>query len=979
MNSAPFLTLVFLAAAAGQSPAETKPVPEKPTPEKAPAARSFLDMIGLDDMAINRKATLPDFPTPARPGPVKPNPAPVKPAAPVPVTPQIEPPLPDSPAAPAIASDLVANPPAAPAPDPTAPPEQPKPAAEPDADVAAAMEKAKSLIKPGDPVPTTPAPVESVPVTPAPNPVDPLISEPPPEGASAALMPDASPDSPAALQPKRTAPAVKVDPELTKQRADRVAEATGLSNEAIKAISAKTISLVDAVRLTLDANPMIKLGVLDAKQAENTLTGIQGAFDHRVTAQYDWRYQRTESKDKEKDKERARYAVTRELYKASGIILKRINEVAIGKRSPDDFDYSGTAYEDSNAALNNPPDAEPEDKSIFEQELLRDNNIKEIRSSINAILPKDEVDRINDLAVQAVLAQKKAFTLLRQQSLKGLIRNPPWITRKVETQKYELALLRRFRGGPEAKLYAKVNSSEDNFSTRGKDPRENRSAVGIQLSVNLAKMGIADPDYAQEKAQMQQLDAARELARTKVASEVLSTVFAYWQLAAAQEKLERLYLAELETLASTTLAKSLIGAEILPAVELAQVNARQLQAVAARFGAEIELATAQQALAVAMGFDPQKIDLAPFASDPLPGAVDQEALMALQTGALIRHTLQFHPNLVAYRYLDNSNLILSEQARRDLRPDFDLTAGGEFSGYNQQTGLDGALGVWGSHTIGPSVFLGGKMDWPLENRTREGAYANALNKLESTRLREDDVRRKLASQVALSHQKLRISSFQLEKLRSATQEAGNALSIERQKLRDGSGTATDVLTAEQNLTQFSLQEIGTRLMSATSLAELRYSTFTILPPFSYDRLANGGNFLVTQDNFVELPSASTMSRYHAQASIFTATEPMTSLERLGFGKPVPLFNKLGAAAGPQQVTYTGNQGQPVTVETEPIPRAATASPTPPPGQAAPRPNKFKAAAPGVKSVEKAKPKPATPAAVSDGKPKPLLKRLFRKE
>ncbi len=957
MNTAPILKCLCLVAATGHAFAETPPA------AKSLSQTDFLKIIGLEQKHINQRTPLPALPPPVSRVPLKPATSPAPQPVQVRINPQItEPPLPDNQA---VAADVSGGALVPPAPAP--------PTTSPDGDVSAAMKDAKALLNPGDPLPVTPPASPGTPAPASPSTPTPLITEPAPDFMpNADLVPEIYSGGQTAPT-RRPATVLKIDPELTKQRVDREGEAKRLAMAAEKRISAKTISLVDAVRLTLEANPMIKLGVLDAEQAENTLQQIQGAFDHRVSAQYDWRYQRTESKDKEKDKERARYAVTRELYKTSGIILDRINKVATGQLSPDDYDYSGTAFEDSNAVLNNPPDAEPEDQAIFEQELLRDENIKAIRRAVSNSIPQTEVDQINDLAVQAVVAQKKAFTLLRQQSYKGLIRNPPWITRRVETQKYELALIRKFRSGPEAKLYAKVNSQEDNLSTRGKDPRENRSAVGIQLSVNLAKMGLADLDYASEKAQLQQLDAARELARTKVAEEVLNTALAYWQVAAAQEKLERLYLAELETLASTTLAKNLIGAEILPAAELSQVNARQLQAVAARYGAEIELATAQQSLAVSMGFDPLRIDLAPFAADELPSTVDQQALEALAAGPLIRHTLQFHPNLVAYRYLDNSNLILSEQARRDLRPDFDLTMGGEFTGYNQETGLDGAFGVWGSHTIGPSVFLGGRLDWPLENRGREGAYAGAINKLESNRVQEDNVRRRLASQVALSHQRLRISASQLTKLQSATEEAGKALSIERQKLRNGSGTATDVLTAEQNLTQFSVQEIGARLQNATSLAELRYSTFTILPPFSYDRMVNGGNLTVTRDNFTELPSPLTLNRYHMQPSIFTATQPVTSMERFGFGKPQPLLSRLTGSGPPRSVTYTGSQGQKVTAVIEttappeaPAPRLAPASTPVAPVRSTP-------------AVVRPKPAPAAPALAPtspSGKPKPLFKRLL---
>ena len=807
-----------------------------------------------------------------------------------------------------------------------------------------------------------------------------LVGQPVPADQKLDLVPGTPP-------PLLAAPKLTADPSFEAQRQTRVAKAEQLAETSFQSLTERKITLIDAVRMTLAQNPTIKLAVQDVHAAQASVTSIQGNFDHRLTAFYDYKNRTQELTDSEKDKARADYQALRELFNTGNIMLQRIEDVRTGKLPADEFDLDGTPITDSNSALNGGSNQNNTEQGITDLENFRDAQIDAIIKLLSGNVNIPNADQASKLATKAVLAQQELFRRMRDGALRSLQTTPPWIHSRTETQNYELALLRRFRGGPRARLFAKVDSFETALQTRAGDPRINRSAIGVDIGFNLTKLGLADPFLAQERALSQDIGAKRELARDEASRQTLATVQAYWNLAASQERLERLYLSELETLASTTVALQMIEGGLLPAAEKSQTEARQLQAVAARFAGEIELAVAQQALAITIGLNPEDVYVAPLAADPLPPLSSIENLRSMGALPIVKHTLGYHPNLVAFRYISNANLILQEQARRDLKPDLTLDFGGDFSGYNQQTGLEGAFGVWGSNHIGPSFFVRGGLEWPFENRARRGALLSAEVATTKTRLLEDRARRELATQVALSFQKVINSTLQGRNLAEATKRFAEGLNVERQKMQGGTATAVDIIFAEQNLTNSLLQEVAARLNHATSVAELRQSSFTLLPPFSFNDLdQNDPTIRLTTDYFTAPPTELVLSQYRIPgASVRAASDPSLIDPSLTGPKPKPL---LARVFGGNDSVPSGNSGYQYDPNYKlPTAPASTAQQTPPDSAKLTKPKNNASAEPAKPApVPQPEPKKTTQAAPSEpsvstpaSRPKPLLQRLFKRD
>ncbi len=772
---------------------------------------------------------------------------------------------------------------------------------------------------------------------------------------------------PTTLTPPAGAQATSPEvPSFGQTEAQARSEAASLMGD----LSNRRISLLDAVRMALANNPNVQLSVEDVNIAIANLQQAQGSFDHRVNANASYRTQDTELKDTEKDKERARYQILRELYKSSNTILNRIDKVKSGKMDPFDFNTNGTAFTDNTiGVINSKTEKGPTsnaERGIEESLQLQSQKEDRLQEILLSKLSGGETAEMRKLTLDIIKLQEGIFQKVRAATLNGLINTPPWIVMNTETHNYDIALNRRFRGGPELQIFGNLKGTETNAGTRGGDPRENRTAIGASLSVNVLKMGHADPAFAEERARMQRVLAQREMARSSISEHVLDTTLAYWQVAAAQERLEFLVQSELESAVITGITKKLAEAKVLPESDLQQALGRQFQAAADRLAGEVQLATAQQVLAVAIGLDPLEMFTAPLASDPLPPVVSDSASRGLAFKELVDWTFENHGELRAFRYLNNATDVLVEQSRRDLAPDLNMFMGGEFTGYNQQTGLEGYFGAWGSKHTGASFNVGVRLDWPLENRVRESAYLANTTEARKTRLIEADGKRRLASRIALDMRNVLRTGRQVREIGQAVGSLEQSLDFERKKLDLKTATLLDVILTQQNLTQVRVAEVSANLAHAASIANLRFSTFTILPLLDFDSYStpeNRSSIPLTKDYFTRLPSVDFLR------SSKNPVLPMSGPEEVWGTKPLPLLNRFTSGRNdvPEYTPVAPLPNEPKAVPagtSAPVKPAALAVAKPLPQASAPP----SPVAPAPAVVPKPQPAPA--------QPKPLLKKIF---
>jgi hypothetical protein len=171
------------------------------------------------------------------------------------------------------------------------------------------------------------------------------------------------------------------------------------------------------------------------------------------------------------------------------------------------------------------------------------------------------------------------------------------------------------------------------------------------------------------------------------------------------------------------------------------------------------------------------------------------------------------------------------------------------------------------------------------------------------------------------------------------------------------------------------------------VAELRQSSFTLLPPFSFNDLdKNDPTIRLTTDYFTAPPTELVLSQYRIPgASVRAASDPSLIDPSLTGPKPKPL---LARVFGGNDSVPSGNSGYQYdpNYKLPPAP-ASTAQQTPPDSGKLTKPKNNASAEPAKPApVPQPEPKKTTQAAPSEPsastpatRPKPLLQRLFNRD
>ncbi len=211
--------------------------------------------------------------------------------------------------------------------------------------------------------------------------------------------------------------------------------------------------------------------------------------------------------------------------------------------------------------------------------------------------------------------------------------------------------------------------------TFGGNPAPNRfpATLSATLAVPLRKGRGAEVVAAPERAARYAIDGRREQLRATASEEVFRTVLAYLTLTAAQESVALLEESNARQAGLTDLAKRRVDAGEIPVMELARARARAASVTASLSEARSNLSTARAGLVQSLGTDSGGLDSMPLAAGKLP-----EGRAALAPfDELNRRALEARRDLRALNQLRLASAALDAGARGNLkrRLDLSLTAG----------------------------------------------------------------------------------------------------------------------------------------------------------------------------------------------------------------------------------------------------------------------------------------------------------------
>ncbi|REJ82034.1 MAG: TolC family protein [Acidobacteria bacterium] len=408
----------------------------------------------------------------------------------------------------------------------------------------------------------------------------------------------------------------------------------------------------------------------------------------------------------------------------------------------------------------------------------------------------------------------------------------------------QAAFARQFRTGIALSPAVSFSSFEENFV--GKEFDERFGGLGVPnlytaefllaASIPLGKGRGAKLVGAGLESAGLLVDSAEAAERHAAAQTVLAVVEAYWNAAAAAERVELLNLSVENQVRLFEITEGLIEGDEVPAAEISRVEARLAQLRTSVVDAEQALRRARIDLARVLGLELDRYEQAPMPSEPLPRAA--QALPDGERDTGMSDLLGRRWDLESARLQRESAEVLREAARLNLKRRFDLSIVGSYSAvFEGRSFGEGLEETFLGDYAGPSLQLQIDIDFPVRNRVARGQLAQATALESSARINEREVERSVRSDAARQLSVLE-QTIATARLREQTREGYEAiLASDEERFRLGDGTVIDGITSESRLTSARLDELSARLDQALALARWRFATGRLLAATSAESYA----------------------------------------------------------------------------------------------------------------------------------------------
>jgi outer membrane protein TolC len=574
------------------------------------------------------------------------------------------------------------------------------------------------------------------------------------------------------------------------------------------------IPLEEAVRLTLQSVPAIRLAEADVALKKGIWQEQSGLFDTTFSGNVAFSHQINELSDSAKAAEQKKRDDLQSVINAgpgnvslAQQVVNLVTGVQNGSVTPQQLSATSPTLAASLIELDAVIAASPAAQAAA----LRDTR-------------KQLLDNALQTANQTLTEQQ---TLL-DQSRQGLHDIGPTPTDRTATDlTMNLQLSRLFRNGISVSPY--VDGAYDVTNYRGKPQAVRFGGLGLTdlytfhagvsgvlpLARGRGRDAVAGPERSAELTH----DASRMLLEHQRPQSVLNTVLAYWTLRAAQDT------ADIE-------ARSLEFQQQLVAVARARVTAGDLagfelaRAQAAEARAQGDLADAQRGvkdarvtLATAMGVGATDDDTTlPRASDdfpPLPPTVTSTPPVDL--------ALRQRQDLNAAVKLTEAEQALTASARANTRPQIDLDLGTFFTALNGSSAAH-ALSRW----VGPSGSFGLQVTKPIGNNVLSGQLAEREAALLAQRINRTDLARQIQLNVIQATSTIQESIRRVQQTQAAVGFYQSTIDAEVARLRTGDATLIDTITTQQQQVAALLGLVSARLDLAQRIIQLRFESATLV-------------------------------------------------------------------------------------------------------------------------------------------------------
>jgi len=586
----------------------------------------------------------------------------------------------------------------------------------------------------------------------------------------------------------------------------------------------ETISLDEALRLTLENDPNVIIQEQGVQLQAGVLEAAGGQFDTYFTGSLDLSYEQKELDERAIEAEKTKRQTLRESIIDAADEADQAQAVLNLIEGQDNLDDFYLASDDPiaqeinrNMALINAllASAAPEDRDEILQ--LREQYIAEEVAQLTRQIAEarktqaDDTERLRKLGAVPTISQDYFGEI-------------------------NLGIDKQYRSGLSLSPFFRLNASDSQYKGKPEDSSwggsgaegQYKAEMGINFSYSLGRGGSRRVVTAAEESAKVELGATQALLEHASSTALFQTMLSYWNVVAAMQNLEvaRQSLDLQQRLVGLT--KELVDGDELPRTELSQVEASAANSSASVRSAARSLLEARINLAQTMGLAVTGEDSAPLAATAFPEPPPVERVEAIDEQNVAEFAVMRRRDIEAAEAFEKSGEIFFFAAHHDLRSTLDLSGFIAYSGVTEDSSFRGGIAGAVSQWTGPSTKLSIAYNKPLGNNSAKGQLQQSEASLTQSRIRTGNLRRTVRANVIVSIGALTDAIEQINLARDSVAFYEDSLRAEADKLRLGQSTVINVIITEQRLTSARFSMVSAMLQYAQLLSQLRFETATLI-------------------------------------------------------------------------------------------------------------------------------------------------------
>lgn len=335
-------------------------------------------------------------------------------------------------------------------------------------------------------------------------------------------------------------------------------------------------------------------------------------------------------------------------------------------------------------------------------------------------------------------------------------------------------------------------------------------------------------------------DAAVHVVAHTAQQQLYSGLIAYFELVAAEEQLKLLRASEMMAQQLVTDAHALVESEQRPRSDLRQLEANLANRRRAVMEAENVRLQAAYVLGLAMGIG--AIEAGQLrARDGFP-----DVFPAYDRDRLIQTALNARSDLEASRISVTAASTGLRGAEHNLAPALDLGASVGYRGALNRDGMDAYFESVARNVRGINFGVSMSLELPLRNTAAIAQLNLRRAQLEHANVTTRTLEREVPIGVEQAGTELRLSAAALGAAREVVTQYGQVVADQREKLRAGVGTVTEIVITEGQLVTAQQNQTQTQLRCAIAFSRLLYEIGALpseMPgvPKAVARLTQGTN------------------------------------------------------------------------------------------------------------------------------------------